>query len=192
MNKSMSLTFAVALIAPLILASTIGVGARADEASDSERPSTKPWAISRTYLLQRGYLDKDKRKYMGMALYTSEPDSYGAAFRCQKGRLYAFVAVKKVDLHELMTRRSLRAKKWVVSFSVDDNELRKEDWSTLLDGQVLAPGKRSSAREIFAAARRGTTIRIDPRFGKAVTVEVPGDSGGLFDVFERECGFKAA
>jgi len=127
------------------------------------------------------------RQSMGLTLYTNATDTRGAAFRCDRKRLYAFIAVKAVDLHEMMLRRSRNAKPWAVSYSIDQNETQREQWVTIHGGQLLMVKSEATAEKLFDAARRGTVVTIDPKYGKTVSVEIPPDTIGLFDKFWERC-----
>jgi len=127
------------------------------------------------------------RQSMGLTLYSNAKDTRGAAFRCDRRRLYAFLAVKAVDLYEMMTRQSRNAKQWSVSYSIDDNEPQDEQWVTIHGGQLLMVKSEATAEKLFAAARHGTVVTIDPKYGKTVTVEIPPDTIGLFDKFRERC-----
>ncbi len=127
------------------------------------------------------------RQSMGLTLYTNAKDTRGAAFRCDRKRLYAFLAVKAVDLREMMLRRSRNAKPWAVSYSIDQSETQREQWVTIHGGQLLMVKSVATAEKLFDAARRGTAVTIDPKYGKTVTIEIPPDTIGLFDKFRERC-----
>lgn len=127
------------------------------------------------------------RQSMGLTLYTNAKDTLGAAFRCDRKRLYAFLAVKPVDLRKMMVRRSRNAKPWAVSYSIDESEMRQEQWVTIHGGQLLMVKSVATAETLFDAARHGTAVTIDPKYGKTVTVEIPPDKIGLFDKFRERC-----
>ena len=127
------------------------------------------------------------RQSMGLTLYTNAQDTRGAAFRCDRNRLYAFLTVKPVDLRKIMTRRSRNAKQWSVSYSIDNHKPQDEQWVTIHGGQLLMVKSAATAEKLFEAARQGTAVTIDPKYGKTVTVEIPPDTVGLFDRFRERC-----
>ena len=127
------------------------------------------------------------RQSMGLTLYTNAKDTLGAAFRCDRNRLYAFLAVKPVDLRKMMTRQSRSAKRWAVSYSINDDEPQDQQWVTIHGGQLLMVKSAATAKKLFGAARQGAAVTVDPKYGKTVTIESPPDTIGLFDKFRERC-----
>lgn len=144
------------------------------------------WKITRT-TVKRANKVKEATGYM---MYTVTPDALDAAFRCQKGRLFAFVAIKPVHMRDA-TKLGWQAKRWYLKVAIGDGEFRDEVWASVHNGKVLMARKRSTSREIFDAARKGTSIRIDPRYGEDVLVKIPADADQVFRRFEEVCGFVA-
>lgn len=156
----------------------IGAFCTADDTVGNE----SPWSWGSMTLEVGG-----DRQSMGLTLYTNTKDTLGAAFRCDRKRLYAFLAVKPVDLRKMMLRRSRNAKPWSVSYSIDKSEPQSEQWITIHGGQLLMVKSAATAETLFNAARSGTAVTIDPKYGKTVTVEIPPDTIGLFDRFSERC-----
>jgi hypothetical protein len=162
-------------------------GAAQDDEQENQA-ATAPWQLSRTFV-KRPYKSQEST---GVAVYTTTPDALGAAFRCQEGRLYAFVVVKPLDLHEAMEQLGWQAKRWRVTVTIGDSEPRDEVWASVHGGKILMARKRSTSRKLFVAARSGVTIVIDPKYGKDVVVDIPADTTGAFRRFEEVCGFVEA
>ena len=122
---------------------------------------TTPWNWSDMSLVKWGEAEQT-----GSVLYTSTPDTLGAAFRCQKGKLYAFLAVKKIDLHDALVQTGWHAKTWNVTITIGDGEPKDEQWVSFMRGKILGARSRGTSRQLLDAARAGTTVSIDQKYGQ--------------------------
>ena len=134
--------------------------------------------------------DYGKVRDMGMTLFTKAKNRQGAAFRCDRKRLYAFIAVKPVDMHAMMLRRSSTAKPWAVSYRINGGEAVDEQWVAIHGGRMLMVKSAATARKLFDAARYGANVSIEPRYGKDIDVEIPADTISLFEKFAERCGIE--
>jgi len=172
---------------PLVLGLLLLAYATFASAGDDGVDQSSLWKVSHTFVKRA----RKKKEATGIVLYTAEPDTLDTAFRCQKGRLYAFVAVKPVSMHEAMVNLGWQVKRWRLKVAIGDGEFRDEIWASVHDGRILMARKRTTSLAIFAAARKGTSIHIDPKYGKDVTIDIPADDSGAFRHFEELCGFVA-
>ena len=170
------------LLIVTLLAHAMTVAAREVIIEGVEMSTT--WKIASTTVKRARKVEEST----GYIMYTVSPDTLDTAFRCQKGRLFAFVAIKPVNMVDA-TKLGWQVKRWHLKVAIGDGEFRDEIWASVHNGKVLMARKRSTSRAIFAAARKGTSIRIDPRYGEDVTVDIPADADQVFRRFEEVCGF---
>lgn len=145
------------------------------------------WAWARMTLVDRG------RKYdRGIALFTTDKQSLGIAFRCQRGKTYAVVSVKPVDFNALLAERFRHPAEWQVEYAIDDEALRVETWVWAYNGKVFLSPPGDSVKDLFKAARRGATLSFKRRKGDLLTIRLPPGDPALFEGFVDECGLAAA
>lgn len=142
------------------------------------------WGWSKIYKTKFG----QTKTPVGIGLYTKRKKSYGVGFRCEKFKLYAFVAVKKVSVKDTMIRGARKPQWWNVWHSIDGEEETKEEWVSLHNGLMFMVKSRETSLAIFEAARRGKTLSVRPKNGKPVRIQLPADTIGLFDKFWDRCG----
>ncbi|MGB5256611.1 MAG: hypothetical protein WBN07_13115 [Woeseiaceae bacterium] len=155
--------------------------ASADEGKETASPD---WGWSNIVKTKFGR----SKTPVGIGLYTTRKNAYGVGFRCEKAKLYAFVAVKKVSVRDTMIRGARRPVWWDVGYSLDGAEETVEEWISLHNGLMFMVKSRSTSLAIFEAARLGKTLIVQPKNGKAVSIELPADTIGIFDKFWDRCG----
>ena len=171
-SKRLAVLAALCIIAPL---------ASADEDAAA---SSAEWGWSNIFKTKFGR----SKTPVGIGLYTTRKKSYGVGFRCEKLKLYAFVAVKKVSVRDTMIRGARRPQWWDVAYSIDGADETSEEWISLHNGLMFMVKSRSTSFAIFEAARLGKTLIVRPKNGKAVSIELPADTIGIFDKFWDRCG----
>lgn len=114
--------------------------------------------------------------------------SLGAAFRCEKQKLKTYLALKEVNMGEMITWMTRRPRRWPVRVAIGGEE-RDEEWVSIHGGRVYLVVKPESAHKIFNLAEHGTTITVDPKGAKPVELTLPSDRNGKFDEFRERCGF---
>lgn len=124
----------------------------------------------------------------GLVLFTTSDTTPGAAFRCVDGQLYAFLASKPSDMHELVARMTRRPKEWDISLIIGDDDPRDEKWMSLHGGRLYMVISRSTTQELFEVAESGGTFSFTRGRNKTVTFASPNDAGGLFMKFKERCG----
>lgn len=145
------------------------------------------WSWARMTLIKRG------RNYdRGIALYMTDDQSLGIAFRCHGGKTYAVVSVKPVDFDELLRDWFRHPAEWEVEYAIDEEAPRVETWVWAYSGRVFVSRPGDSVRDLFRAARRGTTLSFKRRKGDAMTIEIPPGDTALFDGFVEHCGLSTA
>ncbi len=123
----------------------------------------------------------------GLSAWTPTTDGLGAAFRCDRGILYAFVAMEEVDMAASLMRLGGTSKNWNVTVTIDGYEPREEKWITVHGGKFLMARRISTTKRLFRAARAGVSVTIEDKRGKPVTVSLPADDTGVLDAFEARC-----
>ena len=131
-----------------------------------------------------------KETTVGIALYTKQKKALGAAFRCEKKRLYAFLTMKPMNIQERMFQNFRGPTRWKVRYSIDGMDEAEEEWVSIENGNLMMVIPKPTSLAMFEAAKSGTVITVAPRNGKAVTISLPPDSIGLFDRFAERCGLK--
>ncbi|MDH3619536.1 MAG: hypothetical protein OER91_01500 [Gammaproteobacteria bacterium] len=157
------------------------------ELQSADTPDTadgaSEWSWARMILVKRG------RKYdRGIALYMTNEQSPGVAFRCQRDKLYAVVSVKPVDFNSLLTEWFRNPAEWKVEYRIDGEPLRAETWVWAYRGKVFVSPPGDSVKDLFEAARRGATLKFTRRKGDPVSIDIPAGDPALFDGFISKCG----
>lgn len=168
----------------LVVLAVLSILAPSVSADDAAAVSSPDWGWSNIFKTKSG---KSKTP-VGIGLYTTRKKSYGVGFRCEKLKLYAFVAVKKVSVRDTMIRAARSPEWWDVAYSIDGAEESVEEWISLHNGPMFMVTSRSTSFAIFEAARLGKTLMVRPRNGKAVSIALPADTIGIFDKFWDRCG----
>ena len=141
-----------------------------------------PWSIEPLKLAT-----EDENVARDFTLVMAGEKTKGIAFRCDAARMYAFVAPREANIAELMAKTARKAKKWEVSVSVGDGEAIEEAWVSMHGGRLMMIRNLELTNELFEKAKTGTSITIDPRYGKPQTIELPADKSGQFDAFRERC-----
>ena len=145
------------------------------------------WGWARMTLIKQG------RKYdRGIALYMTDDQSLGVAFRCQRGKTYAVVSVRPVDYNALLQDWFRNPVEQQVEYTIDDEAQRVETWVWAYSGKVFVSPPGDSVKDLFKAARRGATLSFKRRKGKSVLIRIPTGDPALFDGFVNKCGLAAA
>ena len=144
------------------------------------------WKLARVGTINQG--NKTER---GLAMYTSDKSVPGATFRCENGRLFAFLSVEPLDLERMLTWLSGRkSRAWDVEYTFENREPVKQNWVSLMGDKMYLIRDKTTSRELFDAARRGVSVTVQPRGRKkAVTITLPPDDSDSFSVFAQHCGF---
>lgn len=153
-------------------------------ADDGTAATSPEWGWSNIFKTKFGR----SKTPVGIGLYTTRKKSYGVGFRCEKSKLYAFVAVKKVSVRDTMIRGARRPVWWDVAYSLDGAVEAEEEWVSLHNGLMFMVKSRSTSSAIFEAARLGKTLVVRPKNGKTVSIEMPADTTGIFDKYRDRCG----
>ena len=136
------------------------------------------------------YTVNSKQRAGGYIVWVQTADRRGAAFRCDKGILYAFIAMREVDIYDNLTRLGGTRKERKVMATVGNFAAREEKWISIHGGSFLMPRRISTTKRLFRGARDGIFVRIDAGNRDPVTVEVPADRSGMLDEFEERCELK--
>ncbi|MEM7432989.1 MAG: hypothetical protein AAF351_13800 [Pseudomonadota bacterium] len=157
-----------------------------------EHDFSGPWYGAAMFLVGRDNFGGEvKEEAKGYTIHTTaEKKSLGAAFRCDKGRLYTYIVVKPVNIHEMISWRTRQPRRWPVEFSLDGSETIAEEWVSIHSAKVYLVVNKATARRIFDLAENGLTIEVNAKSAKPVTVEIPADTEGYFDSFRQNCGFR--
>ena len=126
----------------------------------------------------------------GLLLYTSGADKTGAAFRCENGRLFAFLAVKPADFRKILQRRSPSPSDRKVRFSLDQGKEVEEKWVQMFSGTIYMVREISTTLELFRAAKNGFVITFTRKYGKTVTVSIPALDHTIAGPFLERCNLK--
>lgn len=145
-----------------------------------------PWAIANLKKIIYG-----KKGDVGIMLFTVSDDVPGAAFRCERRRLYVFLSMKSVEMLDAAFRPARNPRAWKVWYSIDGGEETEEEWVSFRSGHMMIVRPKPTTLAIYDAAKVGTTITVRPQNAKAVTIELPPDTTGIFDRFWDRCGFGA-
>lgn len=137
------------------------------------------------------FQEKNSEKHSrGMLLYTTGADKTGAAFRCEGGKLFAFMAVKPVDFRNILQQRSNDQRNREVSFRINDADLVTEDWVQLYRGQIYMPREVSTTHDIFRTSTTGATMIFTRKYGKTVTIPLPKLEEATANHFLEICKLK--
>ena len=128
---------------------------------------------------------EDKRR--GLVAWVQTPERQGVAFRCDKGILYAFVAVEPVDLLQYVRKVGGMKKERMVTATVGEFAPREEKWMSVHGGRIMMARRISTTKRMFRIAREGSFIRIEDGQRDPFTVEIPADPTGVLDQFESSC-----
>ncbi len=124
----------------------------------------------------------------GKMLFTTDGDRLGAAFRCDAGKLYAFVSVKPVDFSEKLTQRSGRARDKSMMYAFEDGNSGTEEWVSMFNGKVYKLQYISTTAAMFEAAMYGSDVTVARHNGSnEVTIDFPQDGGEAFGEFLQGC-----
>ncbi len=126
----------------------------------------------------------------GLLLFTDNPDKTGAAFRCDAGKLFAFLAVKPTDIREKLFQRTRNPRDREVRFSINGGIEKSETWVQMFNGQIYMARKISSILQIFDAAKAGAQITFTRKYGKTVTFSLPVADQEIFRFFIESCDLK--
>ena len=156
-----------------------------DQVLGAEVARAAAWGSSKMTLVVKG-----QKKDRGYALFTTDENSPGIAFRCDRKKIYAFVSVKPMSFRKLLGQWFRNPAEWQVEYRVDDDALRDETWIWLLRGKVFMSQPDGSANDLFRAAKRGSTVWFQRKHGDPVTIEIPAGDPARFDGFVEKCGLK--
>jgi hypothetical protein len=179
----------LASIAALLLAGA----SMADEPADEGTAGDGAWEMSDLQLKLRAknatsaYSMPVTREMETLLLHTVDPDRPGIAFRCEKGRLYALLAVRPVDLEKALREGVRRPRDWPLTWRVDDGEPVTEDWVSMSNSRLFMAHELASTAAIFRAARDGGVLTIIVKGWDPVTVEIPESDDALFDYYIESC-----
>ncbi len=160
------------------LTSSAGVALHADQ--------TSGWKSIR--LMQQSRGGKNARGFM---VYTVDSRKTGAAFRCESGKLYAFLGVKPADFREILHQGSSKLRYREVTFSINDNTEVVEEWVQMFSGKVYMARKISTILDIFQAAETGATITFTRKHGKTATISLPVLEQSVSQPYLDECDLNA-
>ena len=127
-----------------------------------------------------------KHKAGGHIAWVQNDAGRGAAFRCDKGILYAFVAVTEFDFAANLRRLGATRKNWNVTATVGDYLPREETWVSIHGGRLLMARRISTTKRLFRGARNGLSVTIKDKRRES-TVTIPADDQGILDRFEALC-----
>ncbi len=128
----------------------------------------------------------------GLLMYTTGADKTGAAFRCEGGRLYTFVAVKPADFRKVLQQRSSHPYDREVSFSLNSADEVSEEWVQMFRGQIYMVRKTSTTLDIFRTATTDSIITFTRKYGKTVVIPLPAMERGISRHFLESCELSAA
>lgn len=132
----------------------------------------------------------DNKSDRGFLLYTSGDDKTGAAFRCEEGKLFAFLAVKPADFRGIIQKRSPSPSDREVRFALGDNAELKEKWVQMFSGKIYMVREVSTTLEIFQAVASGVTITFTRKYGKTVSIPIPALEKNISSHFLERCNLK--
>lgn len=180
---------ALALVMPGVSFSTDENADSTDE--DNNHDTDEPWHIaSNTEVGRNSFGGKQNETPRGYTLHSSGDKTMGVAFRCDKGKLATYLAVKRINMHEMITWRSPYPRRWPVEFSINGQAVKSEEWVSLHGGSVYLVINQVTALRILDFAEDGLSIEIDAKGARPVTVELPPDLNNRFRWFRSKCGFK--
>lgn len=169
--------FAGALLAAGFAALPQGaVNAADDEASDAE------WSVVQMYMVRNG-----RRHARGRALVADEAGR-GAAFRCEKGKLFVFIATEKVNMRRLLERGSLQsARTEDMVLTIADGEPQDDVWVGMYGGKVYLARKKSTTSALFRALATDKPVTFGKQGEEALSIDVPDADESVFDHFLEQC-----
>lgn len=127
----------------------------------------------------------------GFLLFTTDTQSTGAAFRCEGGRLYAFVAVKPTNFRNILQQRNSNPSDREVSYKINSGSEITEKWVQMFRGQIYMVREISTTRDIFQATINGATITFTRKYKEPVTIPLPVLDQGVSEVFLESCDLRA-
>jgi len=122
-----------------------------------------------------------------LLLHTVDPDRPGIAFRCEKGRMYAVLALRPADLSKALREGVRRPRDWELTYSIDGGAPVTEDWVSMSNSRLFMAREFASTAAIFHAARDGGTVEITVKGWDPVTIEMPESDDELFDYYVESC-----
>ena len=129
----------------------------------------------------------DKKYSRGLLLYTTGADKMSVAFRCESGKLFAFLAVKPADFKQILQQRSQSPRDREVRFSIDNGAEATENWVQMFSGRIYMVRKISTTLDVFRAATTGATITFTRKYGKTVIIPLPEVDQETFGSFLTNC-----
>ena len=124
----------------------------------------------------------------GKMLFTTDGERLGAAFRCDAGKLYAFVSVKPVDFSVNLEQRSGRHREKSMSYAIANGESGTEEWVSMFNGKVYKPQYISTTSAMFRAALEGADVTVARHTGaNEVTIDFPQPDRDAFAEFLQGC-----
>jgi len=151
------LVLAAACLAPL--------AAPASASSDDTEPA---WRIARITLMDGG-----RRNGRGYILFTRDSEKTGAAFRCEDGKLFAYLSAHPVDFEDYLFRLARRVANREVTLDIGDAEPRTETWVSIFNRRLYLARRISTTSLLFQAAARGDELRITDGDPEGVAIDLP-------------------
>ena len=134
------------------------------------------------------YSMPDKKAVDTILLYTTDKKVPGAAFRCEKGRLFAILSMRKSDLGKALRDGVRRPRDWPLTVTIGDAPPVTEAWVSMQNGRLVMAHSAETTRALYAAARRGDVVAVKRKEGQdAVVVQMPAADSALFDDYLSAC-----
>jgi len=127
----------------------------------------------------------------GHLLFTTDPESVGAAFRCDKGKLIALLSSEPVNFRQLLDLRFHGSEDWQVRYTLNGGDEKTEDWVQMYRGRIFMVRNVETTKEIFRLANSQGTVEFTRKYGKPVSVTMPAPRREVFDEFLQVCALKS-
>jgi len=169
----------------LVLAATVFTWVPGD--APAEDVVERSWQISRLIMLNKG-----RRTERGLAIYSTDTDRSGAAFRCDRGKLYAVFTLKGISILSYMTRRSARPRDVQMVLQIDDGETLEQKWVSMFNGKLYMARSRSTTSALYRAVVAGKPVVLTGPRRDPVSIDYPAVNQPQFDSFLSRCNLNPA
>lgn len=127
----------------------------------------------------------------GHMLFTSDAEHVGAAFRCEKGKLFAYLSTRPLDFEEILDNPFSNSKTREVNFSIGQNQEQTDNWVQMYRGHIYMVTGQDAIRSVFEQAWQGGEVTFKRRYKDPVRVLLPELTGSSVDQFMANCSLKS-